>query len=199
MTNLKTKTCAICKTKFAPFLSTTKVCSIECAIVHGKKKTEKQEKERAKIERAQVRKAKEAIKPRAKWLKEAQKLFNEYIKLRDANLPCISCGRYVLDTGGWDCGHFKTVGSSPHLRFVEDNAHKQCSSCNRGSEHYIKKRERVASAYEKNLRARIGDERVDAVKNDNEARHYTIDDIKQIKETYKQKVKDLENAKKIQS
>ena len=49
---------------------------------------------------------------------------------RDRGLEptCISCGKPNMD---WCCGHFKTVGSHPELRYYEDNTFLQCNkACN---------------------------------------------------------------------
>ena len=194
MKTAKTKPCTVCKKQFMPRMATTKVCSLPCAITAGKEKTTKQLAIRKKIESKEVKQAIENMQPTKYWIAKLQPIFNKFIRERDAQKPCISCGKEVLQYGeNWDCGHFRTKGSSLHLRFVEDNAHKQCSSCNRGSEKYIAKRERVATAYEANLILRMGQDRVDAVKSDNVARNYTIDDIKQLITIYKQKIKDLAN------
>jgi len=182
----KTKTCAICKTKFAPFLSTTKVCSIECAKTYAEANRERLEAKRKVIAKRELKQAKEAIKPRAKWLKEAEKIFNKFIRLRDDNNACISCGRH--HTGQYHAGHYRSVGSAPHLRFSELNCHRQCSVCNNHlSGNQLN--------YRRGLIAKIGAQAVEQLEADQTPKKYSIDDIKQIKETYKQKIKELERAK----
>jgi len=166
-------------------MSTTKVCSIDCAIKHAEKKNVALEYKRKAIEKREHKKALEAIKPKSKWLKEAQIEFNRYIRLRDRDLPCISCERF--HTGQYHAGHFRTVGSSPHLRFDERNCHKQCAPCNNHKSGDIVN-------YRRSLGERIGWDVVGELENDNEAKHYTIDDIKEIKAYYKAKCKELENA-----
>lgn len=190
----KERICKYCKAKYPPEKPKQIVCSAECAIAYSEKQRTKQLHTQARLERKALREKKQALKTRSEWAKDVQRVFNKYIVKRDESLPCISCGTHVLESGFWSCGHFRTVGSSPHMRFVEDNAHKQCSSCNGGSEMYIKKRERVATAYESNLRLRIGDERVDAVKRDQAPRHYTIDDLKALKSHYQAKIRELERV-----
>jgi len=181
----KTKTCAICKTKFAPFLSTTKVCSIDCAKTYAEANRERLEAKRKVIAKRELKQAKEAIKSKSEWLKEAQVVFNKYIRLRDEHLPCISCGRF--HAGQYHAGHFRSVGSSPQLRFNELNCHKQCSVCNNYlSGNQLKYRERLI--------AKIGQSQVEQLEADNEAAHYSIDEIKAIKGIYKQKCKELEHG-----
>ena len=81
-----------------------------------------------KQERKELREAKQRIKTRAEWLKEAQSEVNRYVRLRDKDLPCISCGRF--HNGQYHAGHYRTVGSAPELRFELSNIHKQCAPCN---------------------------------------------------------------------
>jgi hypothetical protein len=99
-----------------------KACGLDCAVKLATMK-------RAKTEAKATREARERIKPRGKWMAEAQAAFNSYIRLRDAALPCISCGRH--HEGSYDAGHYLTTGARPELRFDEANVHRQCVPCNR--------------------------------------------------------------------
>ncbi len=109
--------------------------------VKRQRESEKEGRQRRKARLAELR-------PNGYYKAQAQKAFNAYIRARDAGLPCISCGETNppdLHGGQWDCGHFKTVGAYPELRFEERNAHKQCKSCNAGSESTQPKRRRLLS------------------------------------------------------
>jgi hypothetical protein len=55
-------------------------------------------------------------------------VFNTFIRERDKELPCISCG--TTNNIQYHAGHYFSVGSYPALRFNEDNVHKQCVQCN---------------------------------------------------------------------
>jgi len=62
-----------------------------------------------------------------KWLKEkAIEKFNAFIRERDKDLPCISCGEYRELCAGhyWAAGNFESV------RFNEVNINGQCDQCN---------------------------------------------------------------------
>lgn len=175
---IKPKKCAHCKTAFTPFRPLQKVCSPHCAAEVVKSVREKQERKDLYI-------AKQKIKTRSEWLAEAQRWFNKFIRLRDANDSCISCGHH--HTGQYHAGHFRSVGSSPQLRFNELNCHKQCSVCNNYlSGNQLKYRERLIT--------KIGQSQVEQLEADNEAAHYSIDEIKAIKGIYKQKCKELEHG-----
>lgn len=186
MNKPKQKTCRICKTKFPAYLSTSIVCSIKCAIEHTQKANARLEARRKLIAKREHKQALEAIKTRSDWLKEAQFWFNKFIRIRDENQPCISCGR--LHSGQYHAGHYRTVGSAPHLRFDEENVHKQCAPCNNHLSGNI-------INYRLRLIEKIGIESISRLESDNLSKHYTIDDIKQIKATYKAKCRELERIR----
>lgn len=74
--------------------------------------------------RTPAKKKKELSLPRL--LKKAQDTFNAFIRARDANKGCISCGKPVEHAG-----HFFSEGHFPALRFNEVNVNGQCCRCNR--------------------------------------------------------------------
>lgn len=200
MLKVKLKKCVICKANFTPYMTTTKVCSIDCAIKHAAKKTAQQEAKRKVIDKREHKKALDAIKPKSYWLEKAQKVFNKYIRMRDVNNPCISCGNPnpPMTTGGqWDCGHYKSRGAQGALRFEELNAHKQCKKCNGGAGNFANKNHTVTKAYRENLIEKIGLEKVEWLEIEHKPKHYTIDDIQEIERVYKKKCKvvnDVDNS-----
>jgi len=131
--------------------------------------------------------------------KTQEKYFNPYIRLRDHDLPCISCNRldgeihYKGVGGKWDCGHYKTVGAFPELRFDERNAAKQCKKCNGGSGKYSRKDRSVKEGFDIGMQERYGEERLDWLNGPHEPKRYTIDNLKTIQNWYKRKSKRLEN------
>lgn len=58
-------------------------------------------------------------------LKLAQKVFNCWIRARDKDKGCISCGREVTEAG-----HYYSMGHYSALRFNEINTNGQCTRCN---------------------------------------------------------------------
>lgn len=60
-----------------------------------------------------------------KLTKKAQTVFNAWIRQRDAELGCISCGGSVDHAG-----HYFAAGSYSAWRFSESNVHGQCVGCN---------------------------------------------------------------------
>jgi hypothetical protein len=177
--------CKVCRSLFAPRSITHKACGEGCALVVAEDVRKAQER---KSDRAR----KLAIKPRAKWLAEAQQAFNAFIRARDATLPCICCGRtsekrYLTGTN-WDCGHYRSTGSAPHMRFNEDNAHRQLTVCNR---HGAGR----AVDYRIGLIVRIGLARVEALECDQAPCKWSIEELQRIKAEYKAKLKNLQQTR----
>lgn len=57
---------------------------------------------------------------------KAQAVFNKFIRLRDADKGCISCGAGVTEAG-----HYYSQGHHSALRLNEINTNGQCTRCNR--------------------------------------------------------------------
>jgi hypothetical protein len=169
--------CKACGKDFLPFRPLAQVCSVPCA----KKHVSSQKKE----EKQKLKARKEKAKPRSKWLKEAQSEFNRYIRLRDRGMPCISCGRD--NESKQNAGHFLSTGARPELRFDERNVHKQCEHCNS----YLSGNQ---AEYRIRLVERSGREVVEWLEGPHPSKKYTIDDLRQIKETYRAKAKALEGV-----
>lgn len=174
----KAKKCKICGTEFSPFKTTQVVCSIPCAITHGKAT-------QAKKARQETRQARQQLKTRQDWIKEAQQCFNKYIRLRDKDEPCISCGRH--HQGQYHAGHFRTTAAAPQLRFNEDQVHKQCAPCNNHLSGNLLE-------YRKRLIQKIGAERVEVLENDSTIKRWTIEELQDIKRIYKNKCKELNDG-----
>jgi len=174
----KLKKCKMCPTRFEVWSSTTQVCSPQCAIEFARVKAAKKEKK-------QHREAKRKLKneDRPFQLKKTQTLFNNYVRLRDCNDLCISCGR--LHNGQYHAGHYRSVGSCPELRFCDDNCHKQCSPCN----NYLSGN---LIPYRVNLLNKIGLEKVGWIEGPHEPKRYTIQELKELQVKYSKLIKQLE-------
>ena len=114
----------------------------------------------------------------------AQQAFNKYIRFRDKDSVCISCGRN--HSGQYHAGHYRTRGAHPDLKFEEYNCHKQCAPCNNHLSGNI-------SNYRINLIKKIGIDNVDWLEGPHEPKKYTCEDLKEIEILYKSKLKDLQS------
>ena len=170
----KPKSCKVCKAKFEPRATTQVVCSWQCSIAYTNQ-------EKAKRERKEYREKKEKLKTLREWLGEAQVVFNRYIRELRKDMPCVSCGKY---RSVYDAGHYRSVGAAPQLRFNENNVWPQCVPCNQH-------RSGNAVEYRIGLVKLIGADEVEKLENSNEMIKYSIDDAKNIKLKYNNKIKEL--------
>jgi len=177
---IKKKKCKSCGKLFSQFNSLAVVCSIDCAIQHAKNN-----KVQERAQRALHKIARERIKTRSEHLKDAQTAFNAFIRERDKKEPCISCGRH--HKGQYHAGHYRSVGACPELRFCELNVHKQCSACNNHKSGNILE-------YRINLVKKIGVDNVEWLEGPHEPKKYSIDEIKEIKANYKNKLRELKRG-----
>lgn len=184
---VKQKTCRACGGKFRPSLSTQKACSVKCALDLAKEPANQiiARKAIAQRERREIKVRKEKLKSRADHMREAQAVFNQWVRLRDEALPCISCGRH--HHGKYDAGHYRTTAACPELRFDPLNVHKQCSPCNTQLSGNIVE-------YRLELIRRIGQEQVDWIEGPHEAKRYTIEDLRAIKVRYRALIRELKGA-----
>ena len=192
--NPRPKKCRVaeCGASFVPARLGQAVCSPACAILDAPKNREMARKSLAQIERKEIKVRKEKLKSRAEHLREAQAAVNEFVRLRDAHLPCISCDSMPSDhdliTGSrWDAGHYRSVGACPELRFEPLNIHRQCVKCNRNLSGN-------AVEYRIRLVKRIGADKVDWLEGPHSARKYTVDEIKTIKADYRALTRELKGA-----
>lgn len=178
------KTCKnpACTAKFTPQRLGQAVCSPKCGLSIKDVNKEKARKAIDQVERKQIRAAKERIKSRGDYLREAQAAFNAWVRERDATLPCISCNRH--HQGKYDAGHYRTVGSNPALRFNPFNCHKQCVPCNQHKSGDIVN-------YRINLVAKIGADKVAWLEGFHEPMRYTIEDLQGIKAHYRALVRQM--------
>lgn len=175
--------CAICSQGFTRRNSLHTLCSPKCA-VKAHRVAERAKSEAAAADRRETRIKREALKPRAKWLSEAQAAFNAFVRARDEvrGLPCISCGRH--HQGSWDAGHYLSRGARPELRFNEANCHRQCVPCNQHLHGNL-------ALYRVGLIERIGSAAVEGLEGPHDTAHWTIDELKAIKAMYSRRAREL--------
>ena len=174
--------CKVCKIRFNPTYSTVQpTCSIKCAIEYAKEQTKKKQANKIKQVNKEVKILKEKIKTTSDYLKEVQKVFNQWIRLRDKGLNCISCNKPPKKE---NAGHYRSVGSSPNLRFEPLNVHLQCEYCNTYQHGNL-------IPYRQNLIKKIGVELVEWLESNHEPKHYSKPDLIIMKQDYKEKIRKL--------
>lgn len=186
MSTVKQKKCRRCKSSFTPFQTTQIACSVKCALYLAKSSREEKQRKSDKVRL-------ESLKTASDYIKEAQDVINKYVRIRDSNKPCISCGCDLKDSfltgGGVDAGHYRSRGAASHLRFNVLNIHSQCKRCNRylGGNY---------SEYRIKLIDRIGLDYVEKLENNNTPTKFTIDYLKRIKRIFNKKARLYAKSKK---
>jgi Bacteriophage Lambda NinG protein len=176
----KNKKCNICKEKFTPrFSSFQKTCeNPKCVLAN-------RELEKKKEDKKWIADKKESLKTTSDWLQLLQTVFNTYIRLRDKDLPCISCDTTKTDIQ-YCAGHYFTRGAFPNLRVDEDNVHKQCN------EHCNNKLSGNLLEYRPRLIARIGIDRFNALEERKQTElKLSLPEIKEKIAYYKDLIKQL--------
>lgn len=174
-----------CGISFPPQRLGQAVCSPKCGLAIKDVNQERARKSLAQVERKEIKARKEKLKSRADHMRETQVVFNEWIRLRDAALPCVSCGRH--HEGQYHAGHYRTVGANPELRFEPLNVWKQCAPCNNHKSGDIVN-------YRIELVKRIGADKVDWLEGPHEPKRYTIEELKTIKAEYRAKTREFKGA-----
>lgn len=171
--------CKHCKDRFEPKSFNMKYCMLkdECIKACMLSLKEQRQKQWNKEKKAR----KEKLKTKGDYLKEVQTVFNTYIRKRDNGLNCISCQKPPLKK---NAGHYRSVGSCPELRFEEMNVHLQCEHCNT----YLHAN---LIEYRKHLINKIGLKNVEWIEGNHEPKRYTKEQLIELKEIYKQKIKEL--------
>jgi len=179
--------CAECKKKVdsseALYGGLKAFCCYEC--LRKFIDSERGQKAVRSAKRQDIKERKEKLKTRRDYLKEAQVAFNKYVRIRDENKPCISCGSSPVDNkvgGVRDCGHYLSRGSHPEarFRFGLDNTASQCVHCNR----YLSGN--VAN-FRVGLIARWGIERVERLESNLPSSRMDIDYLKRVKMIFSKK------------
>jgi hypothetical protein len=169
--------CKFCKKEFTQFNSLNKVCSIKCAIELGKLKPAKVNYKRVNSQLKSE--AKEKLETYSQKVNKVKVIFQKWIRERDKDLPCISCG--TTKASMWHASHFKKAETFSGVIFHELNTWKSCSKCNvflNGNE--LNYRERLVK--------KIGLDQVIALEelaNETRTKKWTIEELNTIKTKYK--------------
>lgn len=185
----KAAKCAVCKSEYMRLRPLMKVCGPSCAITHAKAQNERKQAKEQAAERKVIREKLAAMETKPQLTRKAQAAFNAFIRARDAGKPCISCGRPLSnEPNSYDAGHYRSVGSAPHMRFVETNCWAQCRHCN----NYLSGN---VVEYRKGLIERVGLAEVERLESDQTLRRYTKEALQEIASHYRAEARRLEGSK----
>lgn len=180
----------VCYNSFQP-----PVCAnLECKVQWSVGQVEKKKSAKAKHDKGLLRVKQELLRPRSWHIKKTQAAINGYVRERDHGLPCICCGSDLSENrygGAVDASHYRSRGSSPHLRFCLNNIAAGCVKCNR-----------FLSGNSVDMRlgmiAKFGLERVEAVESDQHDRKYTIEYLDRMAVIFRKKTRDLKKRRNAQ-
>ena len=116
---LKSKKCKVCGEEFVERCRMQQTCSASCERERRRQKLEKKKEARG----VDVKK-----RSKSSLIKEAQTVFNAYIRRKYKGFPCASCGKKYETS--FQAGHFFPVGRCSATRFDERNVFLQCEECN---------------------------------------------------------------------
>ena len=169
--------CRNCKEKFEPVRFNQKYCfnkmCVDAWVQEAKVKNWKKTK----------KKMQEDLETIQDLVKATQIVFNKYIRLRDKHELCISCKQKPKKS---NAGHYYNANNHWNVRFDENNVHLQCEHCNTFlSGNLIN--------YRENLLKKIGAEEFNVLEGKSKVtRKFTKEELKEIIETYKKKIKQYE-------
>jgi hypothetical protein len=169
--------CRNCKEKFEPIRFNQKYCfKDECIRVFV-------EEAKSKAWKKTKKNMQENLETIQDLVKTTQIVFNKYIRLRDKHELCISCKQKPKKS---NAGHYYNANNHWNVRFNEDNVHLQCEHCNTFlSGNLIN--------YRENLLKKIGEGKFQLLEAEaNKTRKFTKEELKEIIETYKKKIKEYE-------
>ncbi|WP_431129656.1 recombination protein NinG [Flagellimonas flava] len=142
--------------------------------------------------KATIRKKKkeerEKLKSIARLVQETRVPFQKWIKLRDANDACISCGTTTAKI--WHAGHYFKAELFTGLIFHEMNVNKQCEKCNTfldGNE----------SGYRKGLVKKYGENAVkelEEIADSLRKYKYSREELKEIKTKHQKLLREWKNS-----
>lgn len=180
----KPRKCPECGTVFVASRAGQKVCeSVKCAMSYAQRQREKVRKKQIVADRKAFRET-----DRSWWLKATQADVNAWVRWRDRDKPCITCGKPPQATkqgGARDAGHYLTRAAYSALRFDTRQIFAQCVVCNRynsGRRH----------EYRLAMIEKHGPEFVEWLESQTQPKKWDIDELKEIRAHYRKLLRDAQ-------
>lgn len=153
----------------------------------AQRKAEKLARMAAKVDRALDRAKRRELEPIGKLEKRSEAAVNAYVRARDHSrrLGCISCDKPWDWDGQWHASHFRSVGAASSVRYHLWNINRACWICNKLYSGRI-------DAYGPALVDRIGQEKVDWLKAQNQPVRRTREYLERLRAVFAKKLRRLE-------
>ena len=165
----KPKLCKQCGREFKQNNSLHVVCSSPCYFKWASKK---------EVDK-RVKEMRSNVQTLSDLEKIAKKVFQAWVRKRDENEPCLSCGK--TEAGQWDGSHFFKAELFSGVIFNELNVNKCCSYCNQWMDGNL-------INYRKGLIEKYGElavEGLEELANETRQYKYTKEELKEIIKKYK--------------
>lgn len=175
----KNRKCSYCKKKIpaesALVGGLRAFCSYDHLIAYAKSE---------KGQKAVKQQQKRELRTKSDWVKLAQAAVNAWVRFRDRDKGCISCGAKPTNKlgGTMDAGHYRSRGAAGHLRFNTWNIHAQCVKCNRHLSGNVVE-------FRINLIRRIGEDRVQQLEADSTIKNFDVDYLQRITRIFKRRLR----------
>jgi len=199
--SVKKRKCKQCSKWTEHFIKTNVAvfCDVDCAYKFARAKQEKEQarliskfkQSRTKEDKTAKKAARELKKNDRKYQFQLTKsVIQKWVNhVRDAGLPCISCGT-VKQTIVYSGGHYKTAGGFPELALNTLNIHRQCNfHCNKNLSGNITG-DKNSKGYTIGLVERYGQDYVDWLDSYHESTRYDCDQLIKIRAYYAKLIRD---------
>jgi hypothetical protein len=180
----KEKACRVCHLPCTPFNSMLPVHPGECQQKFAEAHVARSQRKREMAERRAVKEKLQAIEKISVFEKRAEKVVNEYVRLRDRckGLGCVSCDKPASWDGQWHASHFRSVGAATAVRFNLWNIHSACWICNKLYSGRI-------DQYEPEIIRRIGQEKLDWLRAQNKVTKYSREYLERLRAVFAKRVR----------
>lgn len=162
------------------------VCGLQCALERSRAKgLESRKREGQRLQRSR----KEAAKTITDYHKTAQQQYNRWVKYRDWEKPCISCGQ-PHDIGARHCSHYRSRAAASSLRYHWANTNMSCAQCNSYKSGNV-------VPYRVSLVRKYGEDIVQRLENNNGTRKWTKEELQRIAKVYRRKAKHYAKLRRV--
>ena len=179
------KRCRKCSSQFEPVRPLQVVCSPACSLAWAQTLAGQKAEKRARAIAKRESRAK--LETPAEAARKAQTVFNRWVRLVDARMPCVSCGHPDDGSRQRHASHYRPAGPNPALRFEPDNCWASCQRCNSHLSGNL-------TAYRLELIRRIGIERVEWLEGHHDLPHRTVADFRAIESEYRKRIRAIEKT-----
>ena len=132
-----------------------------------------------KAHRADLKRRKAALLTINDYRSLAQKEFNRFIRIRDRNLPCVSCGK-APERGQRHASHYRPRSTAAQLSFNTEQVWASCAPCNSHKSGNL-------TEYRVELIKRIGLVKVEALENNCELAKFTPEYLQRLRDIFRRR------------